>query len=267
MAALSIITPTFRREALLAEAIASVRKIEGIEWEMLIGDDSPEGSAEATVRAFQDERIRYWKNPKPTGGLPAIIRNKLAKEARGQYLYFLDDDDRVVAQTLNAMVAALSGKAAGVAVGDVRPFGDDPKALRHEEEYFAHAKSIWTGAKRRHLIVARILFMDSPLVCSSCIVRKSAFDAIQGFDTGILLCEDSDMYLRAIRNFGFTHVPEVLLERRCGIASLINAGNAAQFRESYQRIHANYRSQFGAAEFLALKSYSLLLKAKAKLST
>ena len=35
---LSIITPTFRREAYLTEAIASVQKIDGLEWEMLIGD-------------------------------------------------------------------------------------------------------------------------------------------------------------------------------------------------------------------------------------
>ncbi len=104
---LSIITPTFRREALLAEAVASVQNIKGIEWEMLIGDDSPEGSAEPFLRSLSDERIRYWKNPQPTGGFPAVIRNRLAEEARGKYLYFLDDDDRVVADSLSAMVAAL----------------------------------------------------------------------------------------------------------------------------------------------------------------
>ena len=60
--------------------------------------------------------------------------------------------------------------------------------------------------------------------------------------------------------------PEVLLERRCGIASLISSGSAAQFKESYRLIHANYRAQFGAMEFIVLKAASMLLKAKAKLA-
>ena len=70
------------------------------------------------------------------------------------------------------------------------------------------------------------------------------------------------MYSRAIRTFGFVHVPSVLLERRCGIASLINAGSASQFKESYQGfMHANYRALFGSIEFVALRAISLPSKA------
>jgi GT2 family glycosyltransferase len=265
MISLSIITPTFRREGLLAEAIASVQEIEGIEWEMLIGDDSSEGSAAPLLRSLADDRIRYWKNPEPTGGFPAVIRNQLAAEARGKYLYFLDDDDRAVAASLRAMVAALELSPAGVAVGDVRPFGDDLMALKHEQRYFAQGRAVWASEKRRHVIVAYLLFIHALLVCSSCVIRKSAFEAIGGFDTRIALCEDIEMYLRAIRSFGFVYVPMVLLERRCGIASLINGRNVAQFKESYQLIYANYRAKFGAMEFFAMKTASLLLKAKFKL--
>jgi GT2 family glycosyltransferase len=262
---LSIITPTFRREALLVEAIASVQKIRGVEWEMLIGDDTPEGSAEPFVRALNDERIRYWKNPQPTGGFPAVIRNRLAGEAKGKYLYFLDDDDRVVAETLLAMVAALELSMAAVAVADVRPFGDDQRALKHEKDYFALNKAVWASEKRSRVIVTYLLFIRALLVCSSCVIRKSAFEAIRGFNVTIALCEDVEMYLRAIRTFGFVYIPMVLLERRCGNASLINDGNATQFRESYQIIHANYRARFGTVEFYIMKVASLLLKARLKL--
>jgi GT2 family glycosyltransferase len=262
---LSIITPTFRREHLLLEAVASVQKIRGIEWEMLIGDDSPEGSAEPVVRALSDGRIRYWRNPQPTGGFPAVIRNRLAQEARGKYLYFLDDDDRVVAESLLALATALESGGAAVAVGDVRPFGDDQKALKHEEDFFARAKTVWAREKRARVIVTYLLFMEALLVCSSCVIRRSAFEAIRGFDVTIALCEDVQMYLRAIRTFGFVYIPIVLLERRCGIASLANNGRAAQFIESYRIIHAKYRVQFGALEFFIMKAASRLLKARFKL--
>jgi GT2 family glycosyltransferase len=261
MTALSIITPTFRREAFLAEAVASVQKISGIEWEMLIGDDSPEGSAERFIGSLNDGRIRYWRNPEPTGGFPAVIRNRLAEGASGKYLYFLDDDDRVVAESLVALVAALETGAAPVAVADVRPFGDDEEALRHEKEYFSRASTVWARTKRPRIIATYLLFDNSPLVCSSCIIAKSAFEAIGGFDVRIALCEDAEMYLRAIRTFGFVYLPSVLLERRCGIASLINGGCASQFKESYRMMHANYRALFGSIEFFALKAISLQSKA------
>ncbi len=262
---LSIITPTFRREAFLVEAIASVQKIEGLKWEMLIGDDLPEGSAEPFVRILNDERIRYWKNPEPTGGFPAIIRNRLAAEARGKYLYFLDDDDRVVAESLMAMVSALEVTTPAVAVADVRPFGDDPEALQHEEDYFARARVVWAYEKRPRAIVMHLLFFQALLVCSSCVIRKSAFDAIRGFDVRISICEDIEMYIRAIRSFGFVYIPVTLLERRCGISSLIKGGSGAQFKESYRIMYANYRARFGAVEFLLMKAASLLLKGRWKL--
>jgi GT2 family glycosyltransferase len=262
MITLSIITPTFRREAFLAEAIASVQKINGIEWEMLIGDDSPEGSAEPVVQSLNDGRVRYWKNPKPTGGFPAVIRNRLAAEARGKYLYFLDDDDRAVAGALEAIVAALEPVSAAVAVADVRPFGDDASALKHEQDYFAQTRAVWTKETRPRVIAAYLLFVHTLLVCSSCVIRKSAFDAIGGFDVSIALCEDVEMYLLAIRTFGFIYVPTVLLERRCGVASLIKRGDASKFKESYRIIYANYRARFGAMEFFAMRAASQLLKAR-----
>jgi GT2 family glycosyltransferase len=261
----SIIIPTFRREALLLEAIASVQNVRGIEWEVLIGDDSAEGSAEPYVRALNDERIRYWKNPNPTGGHPAIIRNKLAAEARGKYLYFLDDDDRVVAESLVAMIAALESRGAAVAVGDVRPFGGNQKALEHEERYFARGKAVWAKEKSARVIVTYLLFIQSLLVCSCGIIMRTAFETIGGFDIDIALCEDVEMYLRAIRTFGFVYVPVVLLERRCGAASLINDGSPGQFKDSYRSIHANYRARFGAVEFYTMKLASRLMKARTKL--
>ena len=50
-----------------------------------------------------------------------------------------------------------------------------------------------------------------------------------------------------------------------GNASLINGGSAAQLKESYRIIHANYRARFGAMEFLLMKIASRPLKAKINL--
>ena len=46
------------------------------------------------------------------------------------------------------------------------------------------------------------------------------------------------MYV-AIRTFGFVYIPVTLLERRCGISSLIKGGSGAQFKESYRIMYAS----------------------------
>ncbi len=164
------------------------------------------------------------------------------------------------------MLAALDRAPAAVVVGDVRPFGESREALLHEEDYFARAKAVWASEKRPRAIAMHLLFFHSLLVCSSCVIRKSAFDAIEGFDAGIPLCEDTELYLKAIRTFGFVYTPVTLLERRCGAASLIQSGGDAQLKESYRIIAANYRARFGAVEFRLMKVASLLLRAKSKLT-
>src|ERR1700710_2487332 len=91
----STIIPTFRRPDQLREAIGSVLGQTGVALEVFVIDDSPEGSAEAVVREFDDARLSYRRNPNPTGGRPAIVRNLAWPDARGAFIHFLDDDDLV----------------------------------------------------------------------------------------------------------------------------------------------------------------------------
>ena len=50
----SVVIPTFRRPALLREAIASVRAQSGVAVELIVVDDSPEGSAAAIAGEFPE---------------------------------------------------------------------------------------------------------------------------------------------------------------------------------------------------------------------
>ena len=74
----SVIIPTFRRPRELAEALASVLCQEGATIEVIVVDDSPEGSGQEVVQGLDDARVSYLKNPNPTGGVPSVVRNLLA---------------------------------------------------------------------------------------------------------------------------------------------------------------------------------------------
>ena len=133
----SVVIPTFRRPALLREAIASVRAQTGVEVELIVVDDSPEGSAAAVAGEFADS-VRYLRNPEPTGGFPSVVRNLGWPLARGRFVHFLDDDDLVPEGHYAAAIAAFEAHpGVGVVFGRIEPFGDAPETqMRHERAFF-----------------------------------------------------------------------------------------------------------------------------------
>lgn len=256
---LSIIIPTFRREKQLREAIQSVLSLQDLRFEVFVVDDSPEGGARPVVEAFNDPRISYRKREVPTGGRPAVIRNEVAKTARGQVFFFLDDDDRAIAANLSKAYATLMASSAGVLVSTPRPFGANPARVQDEIQYFAKATAFLDRPRNKRTLAARLLFASPPLVCSTCVVKASAYAAVGGFDETIPLCEDVEFYLRAIRAADFVFQPDPILERRVGEVSLISMATSDKLTQSYSMSHDKYRAQHGAAEFLALKIWSKVL--------
>ncbi len=88
---ISCITPTFNRAHLLPRAIESTINQSYQDWEMIIVDDGSEDNSEEVVRGYieKDERIKYFKNPGKGGN---AARNYGIKQAKGDWIAFLDDD-------------------------------------------------------------------------------------------------------------------------------------------------------------------------------
>jgi hypothetical protein len=171
----SVITPTFRREREVVESVRSAlgQARHGVSVEVIVLDDSPEGSAREGVEGIGDPRVRYLKREIPSKGRPAIVRNEGVKLARGRYVHFLDDDDRLADGASKAMVAALDARPdAGVAVGWVVPFGDDPVALEEKRSYFARAAKIGASTPSSLRTVATIMFKGTLMVNSACMIRR-----------------------------------------------------------------------------------------------
>lgn len=89
----SIVTPVYNAERFLKDTIASVQAQTHENWEWLLADDcSSDKSIEIIKKAqTKDKRIKLIKNKKNSGA--ALSRNAGTKQAKGQYLAFLDADD------------------------------------------------------------------------------------------------------------------------------------------------------------------------------
>lgn len=87
----SIIMPSWNTEKFIAESIQSVINQTYTNWELIIVDDCSTDHTDDVVASFHDDRIRYYHNQKNSGA--ALTRNKALREARGEWIAFLDSDD------------------------------------------------------------------------------------------------------------------------------------------------------------------------------
>lgn len=254
----SVVIPTFRRPAQLVEAVQSALAQEGVNVEVFVVDDSPEGSAAAAIEQLGDARVKYEKMAVPTGGVPGKVRNTAWPKASGRFIHFFDDDDRMEPGAHAAMIAALDAHPkAGVVFGRIAPFGDHPQVLAQQTAYFKNAARrarLSYALRSSRLMVANMLFKPTVMVCSSALVRKECVVALQGFDEQIRLVEDVDFYIRAMREFDVIFLDRVVLNYRTGAPSIMhgqkdNKGVTIQ----YARMFSKYRDRHGGAELMALK--------------
>ena len=87
----SVIMPSYNTSQYIKESIQSVLNQTYTNWELIIVDDCSTDNTDEVVSAINDSRIRYFKNKKNSGA--AISRNKALREAKGQWIAFLDSDD------------------------------------------------------------------------------------------------------------------------------------------------------------------------------
>lgn len=151
----SIILPTYNRAPLLSEAIASVQAQSCGEWELIVVDD---GSTDGTLGVLPDD-VRVKVAPRTHSGNIAALRNAGLEVAIGDYIGFLDSDDRWHPRKLDLQISRLERSpdagwchgAAGLmnAAGEPVPMRAglpwQPREGRFVEEVLTTAASIALG--------------------------------------------------------------------------------------------------------------------------
>ncbi len=101
----SIITPVYNCGRYIAETIRSAQAQTYRDWEMVIVDDCSTDDSQQVIRtyALQDDRIRLFCNERNSGA--AVSRNKALREARGEWIAFLDGDDVWMPEKLERQLA------------------------------------------------------------------------------------------------------------------------------------------------------------------
>jgi len=176
----SFIIPCYNYEKFVGEAIASVKKQKG-DWECIVVDD---GSADASLQAIQaavgkDKRFRILTQP--NSGV-AAARNRGAVESKGEFLVFLDADDRLRPNFLPLLLPALqSDPLLGIAYGKL--------GILHPDGHTS--PGTWPGEYRFERQLAR-----HNQVPSANMIRRKAFMRTGGFRQRLAPAEDAELWTR-----------------------------------------------------------------------
>lgn len=100
----SIIIPVYNTEKYIAETIKSIQAQTYKKWEAIFIDDCSIDDSSKIIHDFMknDKRLRYFKTEQNSGA--AVARNKGVKEARGNFISFLDDDDLWYSEKLEKQI-------------------------------------------------------------------------------------------------------------------------------------------------------------------
>lgn len=205
---ISVIIPTYNRREFLARAIDSVLDQSWQDFELIVVDDgSTDGTARSVAGYGVQVRYLYQENRGP-----AAARNTGVRAAEGEFIAFLDSDDRFAPEKLAVQQAAMAA----------RP-----------EYLISHTDEIWyrrgelLHQKKKHHRPHGFIFGECLKLCvvgmSTVMVRREFFARIGYFDEELPCCEDYDLWLRASVLLPFLKVDQPLTIKAGGRPDQVSA--------------------------------------------
>ncbi len=195
----SVVIPTRNRSVLLKRALLSLQEQTDPSWEALVIDD---GSTDDTAQmvagmAGADPRIRYFRLERDGGNWRPVsrARNIGIREAKGEYMMFLDDDDEFMPRRVELQTSAAAGAPVVVCDG------------YHIDMSTGRRRLVRVPRDRHFGRLFRTVAVDHHAL----MVRRDVFAEIGGYDEHLMRAEDWEMMLRiAERHPEFVVVGEPL---------------------------------------------------------
>jgi len=233
----SVIISAYNGESYIAECIQSVLAQTWPYREIIVVDDGSTDST-AEIAASFGPQVRLLR--KPNGG-PASAFNAGIPLARGELLARLDCDDAFLPGKLARQVAYLQRDPdVGLVFTGYHMVDAQGRLLRTEviRPEVVAALSPLQFLKANHVNGSTVLF------------RRSCLEGVGFFDESLICHQDTDMWIRLIRQFRFGCLPEPLI--RCRSHPLSLSHNRPLMLSQMRRLFRKVFRDPGKAELFGL---------------
>jgi N-acetylglucosaminyl-diphospho-decaprenol L-rhamnosyltransferase len=241
---------SYESRDLVLAALASLREHGGVPLDVVVVDNA---STDGTVTAVRDRhpRARLLANPDNRGF--AAASNQGWRAGRAPLVLFLNPDAEVTAGAVGVLADVLDARSDAAIVG--------PRTLSEDGSVqVSTGEDLTIASERRQRRLVRGVRARDPRrlseaderhsrphepdwVSGACLLaRRSALEALGGFDEGFFLYEEDADLCRRARAAGWRvlFTPEAVVRHRLGRSM---AGAAARARAEYDRSHLRYYSK------------------------
>lgn len=183
----SIVLPTFDREPLLREAVASVLAQTFGDWELIVADDGSTDGTRAYLDALRDPRVRplFLEHR----GHLTRVRSAALRVARAPWVAFLDSDDLWLPDKLALQLHRVAEQPqCRWSYTGYRLIGAAGSVLPERPTSVYRPISGW--------ILESLLTFAATASIQTMLVRRTLLDEVGGFDEAIALRSDYDLALR-----------------------------------------------------------------------
>ncbi len=167
---------------------------------IVVDDGSPGDAIQKICSDFPEVRYIRQANAGPSAG-----RNRGIREAKGDWIAFLDDDDTWLPDKIEKQLQLIGAVSAKERIGLVYT----GQYLFQDDVIFGSKVDEADG-----MIYPYLLFGNFIGTCSSIIVPKHVFEKVGGYDETLICSQDFDLYLRIAREFEIYSVHEPLIRYR-----------------------------------------------------
>ncbi len=251
----SILITTFNSERYIRESLDSALSQTYPNFEVVVVDGGSTDGTREIIREYADPRVRPIFSEKRLGIKEG--RNLLFKEARGEFLTFLDSDDVYLPEKVAEEAAFLEAHQDYAAVYcDIRYFFDGAPGKFYRHRYTFHSGDIF-----RELLTR--MFITNTAV----MFRRSVYDALGGYDETLGMVEDWEYFLRmahAGHKIGF--LPKPLVRYRLRWDNNTRFDNQVPIQESAVKIFENLNARMSIEERERYEMQAALSRRKLRLA-
>jgi glycosyltransferase involved in cell wall biosynthesis len=202
----SVIIPTYKRPDKLDKAMNSVIKQTYNNWELIIVDDNNQDDKyrQETKRFIKkylrNPKIKYIKHKKNKVG--AAARNTGIKNAQGEFIAFLDDDDKWYNSKLEKQVRKISNNNTNVVYTGFKVI--DEKL----NQQIKIKRAEYNKNMTEKLCCANVVGTTSTVI-----IQNNCLKQVGGFDESLLSCQDWDLWIRLAKmGYRFDYIREPLVK-------------------------------------------------------
>lgn len=194
----SVVMPAYNVALYIAEAIQSVLGQDYPNIELIVVDD---GSSDGTAQVAEQfgDRVRVLRQENAG---PAAARNRGIREARADYIAFIDADDIWVGDKLTLQVQHLqSHPEIGVVFGEELPWHVQPDGTFSVLPQPTNLDKPPTLDMALSGWIYKDLLLGSAISIITAMIRRSVVETVGGLDETLRMGEDYDFWIRVSRHY------------------------------------------------------------------